>query len=117
MQWPDAVGLGLFAGAGTQLGLAAGMPAVVAVLLGVVTATFGGVLRDVVCNEIPGLFRDRRPYAVCAFAGGWVMVAAQALGASEWLSLLLGAGTATAARMVALWLNLSLPSWQDGGEA
>lgn len=117
MQWPDAVGLGLFAGAGTQLGLAAGMPAVVAVLLGVVTATFGGVLRDVVCNEIPGLFRDRRPYAVCAFAGGWVMVAAQALGASEWLSLLLGAGTATAARMVALWLNLSLPSWQDGDEA
>jgi uncharacterized membrane protein YeiH len=117
MQWPDAVGLGLFAGAGTQLGLAAGMPAVVAVLLGVVTATFGGVLRDVVCNEIPGLFRDRRPYAVCAFAGGWVMVAAQALGASEWLSLLVGAGTATAARMVSLWLNLSLPSWQDGGEA
>jgi uncharacterized membrane protein YeiH len=116
MQWPDAVGLGLFAGAGTQLGLAAGMPAVVAVLLGVVTATFGGVLRDVVCNEIPGLFRDHRPYAVCAFGGGWVMVAAQALGGSEWLSLMLGAGTATALRMISLWLNLSLPSWQDGGD-
>jgi len=117
MQWPDAVGLGLFAGAGTGLGLAAGMPALVAVLLGVVTATFGGVLRDIVCNEIPGLFRDHRPYAVCAFAGGWVMVGAQAAGASEWLSVLLGSGTATALRMLSLWLNLSLPSWQDGGES
>ena len=35
---------------------------------GVITATFGGVLRDIVCNEIPSAFRDHRPYAICAFA-------------------------------------------------
>ena len=116
MQWPDAVGLGLFAGAGTQLGLAAGMPAVVAVLLGVVTATSGGVLRDVVCNEVPGVFRDHRPYAVCAFGGGWVMVGLQSLGASEWVSLLAGAGSATVSRMISLWLDLSLPSWQHDSD-
>src|SRR5687768_16157891 len=50
MQWPDALGLGLFAASGTQIALAAGMPAVVAVLMGMVTAVFGGVLRDIVCN-------------------------------------------------------------------
>jgi hypothetical protein len=33
---------------------------------------FGGVLRDIVCNEIPRAFSDHRPYAVCAFVGGWV---------------------------------------------
>jgi uncharacterized membrane protein YeiH len=99
MQWPDALGLGLFTAVGTQLALAHGMPALVAVLLGVVTATFGGVLRDIVCNEIPGLFRDHRPYAVCAFIGGWTAVAAQALGASELTGLLLASATATVLRM------------------
>lgn len=50
------------------------MPALVAVLMGLITGVFGGVLRDVVCNEIPTAFHDHRPYAVCAFAGGWVYV-------------------------------------------
>jgi uncharacterized membrane protein YeiH len=78
MQWPDALGLGLFSAAGTQLALGMAMPPIVAVLMGMVTAVFGGVLRDVVCNEIPQAFSDHRPYALCAFAGGWVLVGAQA---------------------------------------
>ena len=55
------------------------MPAIVAVLMGMITAVFGGVLRDIVCNEIPSAFRDHRPYAICSFAGGWVLVGVQAL--------------------------------------
>ena len=78
--WPDALGLGLFTATGTQLALAGAMPPLLAVLLGVVTAVCGGVLRDIVCNEIPAAFSDHRPYAVCAFAGGWVVVGAQTLG-------------------------------------
>jgi uncharacterized membrane protein YeiH len=42
-----------------------------AVMMGVITGTFGGVPRDLVCNEIPQLFRDHRPYALCAAAGGY----------------------------------------------
>jgi uncharacterized membrane protein YeiH len=53
MQWPDALGLGLFSATGTQLALAQELPGIVAVLMGVITATFGGVLRDIVVNEIP----------------------------------------------------------------
>ena len=117
MQWPDALGLGLFAASGTQLALAQDMPAIVAVLMGVVTATFGGVLRDVVCNEIPGLFHDHRPYAVCAFLGGWVLVAAQALQAPAWLGLTLAAAVTTALRMLALWLELALPAWKHDDPA
>lgn len=112
MQWPDALGLGLFSAVGTQIAIDARMPALVAVLLGVVTAVFGGVLRDVVCNQIPRAFSDHRPYAVCAFAGGWVMVAAQAGGLPQWASLLAAAGTASALRVAAVLLDWRLPAWQ-----
>ncbi|MCU0967486.1 MAG: trimeric intracellular cation channel family protein [Rubrivivax sp.] len=112
MQGPDALGLGLFAAVGTQVAIDAQMPAIVAVLLGVVTAVFGGVLRDIVCNEIPRAFSDHRPYAVCAFAGGWVMVAAHALGAAPWVALLAAAGTATLLRAAALRWDWRLPAWR-----
>lgn len=112
MQWPDALGLGLFSAVGTQIAIDAQMPALVAVLLGVVTAVFGGVLRDVVCNQIPRAFSDHRPYAVCAFAGGWVMVAAQHAGLPQWASLLASAGTACTLRVAAVLLDWRLPAWQ-----
>lgn len=116
MQWPDAVGLGLFSAGGTQLALAQGLPAIVAVLMGVVTATFGGVLRDIVCNEIPSAFRDHRPYAVCAFAGGWVLVGARALGVDDSVSVMLAAGTAFGLRALALATDYRLPAWTSGPE-
>lgn len=114
MQWPDAVGLGLFSAGGTQMALAQGQPAIVAVLMGVVTAVFGGVLRDIVCNEIPSAFRDHRPYAVCAFAGGWVLVGAQWLGLGDSWGLLLGALTATSLRGLAIVTDYRLPQWSSG---
>jgi len=114
MQWPDALGLGLFAASGTQIALAAGMPAVVAVLMGVMTAVFGGVLRDIVCNDIPSAFSDHQPYAVCAFAGAWVVVLAHQLQMDVWLGLLAGAGTAVLLRLVAMWSGWTLPAWDTG---
>ncbi|MBK6974778.1 MAG: trimeric intracellular cation channel family protein [Sterolibacteriaceae bacterium] len=111
MQWPDAAGLGLFTASGTQIALHAGSPAIVAVLMGVVTAVFGGVLRDIVCNEIPRAFSDHRPYAICAFAGGWVLVGAQALGASDAVGLVCAAVVAAALRALALLTGFTLPRW------
>jgi uncharacterized membrane protein YeiH len=112
MQWPDALGLGLFSASGTQIALAAGVPALVAVLMGVVTAVFGGVLRDIVCNQIPRAFADHRPYAVCAFVGGWVLVAAQSLGVSPAAALVVAAAVTTLLRAAALVSGLRLPAWQ-----
>jgi len=116
MLWPDALGLGLFAAGGTQIALAASMPAIVAVLMGTITAVFGGVLRDIVCNEIPRAFSDRQPYAVCAFAGGWVLAGAQAAGLHDDWGLLAGAATATGLRALALRLDYRLPHWSAGGD-
>lgn len=112
MQWPDAVGLGLFSASGTQIALDSGMPAIVAVLLGMVTAVFGGVLRDVVCNEIPRAFNDHRPYAICSFAGGWVLVGAQAFAIPGWVSLTIAALVATGLRAAAIAWDWRLPAWQ-----
>ena len=46
MQWPDALGLGIFAASGTQIALAMQMPALISVLMGVITGAFGGVSRS-----------------------------------------------------------------------
>lgn len=112
IQLPDAIGLGLFTASGTQLALAAAMPPLVAVLMGTITAVFGGVLRDIVCNEIPSAFRDHRPYAVCAFAGGWCVVLAEQAGLGGWFALAPGAGLAFTLRVLALLRNWRLASWR-----
>ena len=76
-----------------------------------VTATFGGVLRDVVCNEIPTAFRDHRPYAVCAFAAGWVLVGCRALALPDSACLLMAAATGSGLRVLAIATNFKLPAW------
>jgi uncharacterized membrane protein YeiH len=115
--WPDAIGLGLFAASGTQIALAANMPSLVAVAMGMMTSAFGGALRDIVCNEIPTAFRDHRPYALCAFAGGWMVVGARELGADEQGALAAGAVCATLLRTLAIAFDWRLPAWRAGGEA
>jgi uncharacterized membrane protein YeiH len=116
MQWPDAAGLGLFTASGTQIALQGGAPAIVAVLMGVVTAVFGGVLRDIVCNEIPSAFSDHRPYAICAFAGAWVLVGIATLGAPDWVGLVSAASVAALLRALALWTDFQLPRWSPDAD-
>ena len=112
IQWPDAMGLGLFAAVGVDKALATGTPALVTVLMGVITGVFGGVLRDVVCNEIPTAFRDHRPYAVCAFVGGWVYVGVGWLGTAGWEALAACVGVTAGLRVLALWQDWRLPAWR-----
>ncbi|WP_457422917.1 trimeric intracellular cation channel family protein [Roseateles sp. P5_E7] len=112
IQWPDALGLGLFTANGTLIALDLGQPAIVAVLMGVVTATFGGVLRDIVCNEIPAAFHDHRPYALCSFVGAWVLVAAVQVDAPQWAAITAAAATAVLLRALALWTGWTLPAWR-----
>ncbi|MDP2404707.1 MAG: trimeric intracellular cation channel family protein [Hydrogenophaga sp.] len=113
IQWPDALGLGLFAATGVHQALLQELPALVAVLMGLITGVFGGVLRDVVCNEIPTAFHDHRPYAVCAFVGGWVYVGLWQLDAPGWLALVACVGVTAGLRALALWRNWQLPAWKS----
>ncbi len=68
----DALGLGLFTASGVGIALEMNISLLPAALIGVITATFGGVLRDVLCNRNPQLFQPTEPiYATCAFLGAW----------------------------------------------
>lgn len=115
--WPDALGLGLFTANGTQIAFDQGLPAVVCVLMGVVTAVFGGVLRDVLCNDVPAAFSDHQPYAVCAFIGGWTLVGAHALGWPAGLALLAATVLTASLRLGAVYFGVALPPWNAGEDA
>ena len=71
----DAIGLGFFSASGTSLALQTDMSALMSVMMGVITGVGGGVIRDILCNEVPLVLRDTRPYAICAFVGGWIYIA------------------------------------------
>ena len=71
----DALGLGFFTVSGTALAAEAGMPAIVCALLGVVTGTGGGVIRDLIVNDIPSLFKHGRLHATAAIAGALAYLA------------------------------------------
>jgi len=65
----DTIGLGVFTLIGLQKGLETGLHPIICVALGTMTACFGGVIRDILCNEIPVIFR-REIYATICMAGG-----------------------------------------------
>lgn len=111
--WPDTLGLGLFNATGVHLALGAGMPGFVAILMGVITGIFGGVLRDMVCNEVPATLRDHRPYAVCAFAGGVLFVLLHALGQPAALGMAACALLTIGLRALAIWRHWTLNRWGD----
>lgn len=70
---PDAIGLGLFTVAGTNVALAVGVPWFVASFMGVVTGIMGGVMRDVLCNEEPLVFQGTL-YATLAWSGALLLI-------------------------------------------
>ena len=77
----DALGLGLFTASGVGIALSTNTPALPAAFIGVVTGTFGGVVRDLLCNEKPQLFLSTEPlYATCAFVGAWIYIGLVNLG-------------------------------------
>ena len=112
MQWPDALGLGIFAASGTQIAITAGMNPIIAVVMGVITPVFGGVLRDVVENEIPRAFNDHQPYAVIAFAGGWLVVGLNLLGWPAFWAIAVSALAITVLRLLAVVFSWRLPTWR-----
>ena len=72
--WADAAGLALFAVIGTQKGLAAGVPALSAIALGAMTATFGGIIRDIIAGDRTLVLWNRDFYVTAAAAGATTTV-------------------------------------------
>lgn len=104
----DTLGLALFVVIGIQKSLAVGYPMWVAIVMGVITGSFGGVLRDILINQEPLFFR-KDIYATACVAGGFVYWLVMALGAAEMMQQLACALVVVALRMGALHWNWQLP--------
>jgi uncharacterized membrane protein YeiH len=111
--FPDAMGMALFTLTGTGYALEAGVGPFVAVLLGVITGTFGGVLGDVLCNEGPQLFRPSPLYATCSFTGAWIYLGCRYLEWPELTSLVIGATVIVLFRLAAVRWNWCFPAVRE----
>ncbi|MEZ5738344.1 MAG: trimeric intracellular cation channel family protein [Burkholderiaceae bacterium] len=109
IQVTDALGMGLFAVSGAAFALQAQMPLFVASMMGVITASFGGVMRDIVCNEVPRVFQRTELYATCAFAGAWLYIGLTLLGAPQPVAMAAGTLLAFVLRVAALAWGWTLP--------
>ena len=108
--WADALGLALFAALGTEICLQHDTGPLVAIMLGVTTAVTGGMIRDVICNEIP-LILSREIYATAAFVASLSYVVADRMALGDNTSLTIGVITGLAVRGLAIVYNWSLPSF------
>jgi uncharacterized membrane protein YeiH len=109
--WADAVGLALFAVAGAERALLAGAVPAVAVAMGVVTATFGGIIRDVLGGESPVVL-SREVYVTAALAGAAVFVGLEAMGVGREAALVSGLLAGFGIRALAIARNWSLPRYR-----
>jgi len=104
----DAVGLGTFLVIGTTKALDFQMGLLGAVLMGVITGTAGGVIRDILANQVPLILR-REIYASACVAGGIMLVILEKAGAGRIPSALLAAATVITVRLLAIRYDWGLP--------
>lgn len=109
--WFDAIGLALFAVTGAERALDMGAGGTIAVAMGVATATFGGILRDLLGGESPVILRSEI-YITAALTGAFVFIAADYLGAPRELAMVAGFAAGIALRASALIWGLSLPRYR-----
>lgn len=110
--WFDALGLALFAVTGAERAFVAGTGPVVAVALGVVTATFGGIIRDVLGNESPVVL-SREVYVTAALVGATIFVTASECGFGRESALGAGLFVGLAVRGMAVHQGWSLPRYRE----
>lgn len=112
----DAISLALFSISGAQVAEAAGMPAVAGVVLGTVTGAAGGVVRDVLCAEVPMVLRPGALYASAAIAGTSAYFGLVSLGLPRELSAGMGMLIVVALRLASIAWGIRLPAFLLTGE-
>jgi uncharacterized membrane protein YeiH len=108
--WLDAVGLAAYAVLGTQIGLASGAEGIVAIVTGVMTATFGGIIRDVISNE-PTVLLRREIYITAAATGATTHVVLCYFGVPALTSALIAGCAAFTLRGGAMQFGWTLPAY------
>lgn len=109
--WADAVGISAYSVMGAEVALRTGANELVAVVMGVMTATFGGLARDIVANETPLILR-KEVYATCTLAAAAVYVGLKLLGVPAVWSMAAGFATGFALRTGGIAFGLTLPTYK-----
>lgn len=105
----DTIGIALYTVIGVEKGIEANFPPIICVALGTMSACFGGVIRDILCNEIPIIFR-KEIYATACILGGITYFLLLNTSFSEDVIIIIAGLVVILIRLLAVIFKLSLPS-------
>jgi uncharacterized membrane protein YeiH len=105
----DTIGIGLYTVVGIEKGISAGLNPIICVSLGTMSACFGGVIRDILCNEIPVIFR-KEIYATACIVGGFSYFLIKKLPIDIDLAFVIAGLIVILVRLLAIKFKISLPS-------
>lgn len=106
----DTIGLGIFTITGVETGIQNDLNPIISIALGAMTGTFGGVIRDILCNEIPVIFR-KEIYATACIIGGLAFVILHRLQVNTDIIYLATSLTVISIRLIVVKYHISLPSF------
>lgn len=106
----DAIGLGMFTAAGIETSIANNINDGYAIVMGVITATFGGLLADILCNEKPNLLKRGELYATVCLIGGIIYIALKKMGIEHNLGLLICVCIVVFVRILSKRKRIMLPN-------
>ena len=105
----DAIGLGLFVVVGIERSIQAGFPFWVSIIMGMITGSVGGIMRDILINEVPLIFR-KDIYALACVLGGIVFYVCSEFGIPSEITQVLSATSVILLRIIAVRFHLGLPA-------
>ncbi|MFL0353686.1 trimeric intracellular cation channel family protein [Xanthomarina sp. GH4-25] len=105
----DTIGIGLYTVVGVEKGISAGLNPIICVSLGTISACFGGVIRDILCNEIPVIFR-KEIYATACIVGGFSYFLIKKLPIDIDIAFVIAGFIVILVRLLAIRFKISLPS-------
>lgn len=105
----DTIGIGLYTVVGIEKGVNVGLHPMICIALGTMTASFGGVIRDILCNEIPVIFR-REIYATACILGGLTYFALRELPLGDNLVFIISGIVVIVVRVLAVKFKIALPT-------
>ncbi len=105
----DTIGIGLYTVVGVEKGINAELHPIICVALGTISACFGGVIRDILCNEIPVIFR-KEIYATACILGGFSYFALRQLPIDDNFIFMIAGAIVIAIRILAVKFKIVLPS-------
>lgn len=108
----DTIGLGLYTIMGTEIGLKANFHPVVIISIATMSASFGGVIRDILCNEVPVIFRKEIYATACVF-GSITYLVLHNFGFNETIVYISTSLMVISIRLIAVLLKLSLPTFYN----